>query len=166
MSKLSAPELRSDTDGRRYGPFTRAVQRVGHARSFTVMMRYAGSKLDRVLYRTSHGRITLTGPSLPTMLLTTRGHKTGKPRTVPVCYVRDGHNLGAACETFGLQAPASWPSNLLADPLVTIQIGPKIASYRARPATEEEIERAMPQLLSVWPARDTYLQRSGTRQVF
>jgi deazaflavin-dependent oxidoreductase (nitroreductase family) len=166
MSKLRPPELPPRTDGPRYGRFTRALQQLGHVRSFTVAIRYAGSKLDRVLYRASGGRITLTGPSLPTMLLTTRGRKTGKPRTVPVFYVRDGHNLVAACENFGLAAPASWPGNLRADPLATIQIGSVVAGYRARPATTEEAERAMPRLLSVWPAHDTYLQRTGTRYIF
>ena len=166
MSKLHPPELRPLEDGRRYGPFTRAVQRLGHVRSFTAVIRYAGSKLDPVLYRASGGRITLTGPSLPTMLLTTRGRKTGKPRMVQVFYVRDRQNLVAACENFGLAAPASWPGNLRAHPLVTIRIGSMVARYRARPATKQEIERAMPRLLSVWPAHNTYLQRTGIRQVF
>ena len=165
MSKLHPPERPPLADGRGYGPFTRAVQRLGHVRSFTVVIRYGGSKLDRVLYRASGGRITLTGPSLPTMLLTTRGRKTGKPRMVQVFYVRDGHNLVAACENFGLAAPASWPGNLRADPLVTIQIGSMVARYRARPAAKEEIG-AMPRLLSVWPAHETYLRRTGIRYVF
>jgi len=166
MSKPHPTELPPPTNGRRYGPLTRAVQRVGHVRPFTFLIRHAGSKLDRVLYGTSGGRITLTGPNLPTMLLTTRGRKTGKPRTTPVFYVRDGHNLVAACENFGLTTPASWPGNLRADPRATIQIGSTVASYRARPATNEEIDRAMPQLLSVWPAHDTYLRRTGIRYVF
>jgi deazaflavin-dependent oxidoreductase (nitroreductase family) len=166
MSQLRPPEPPPLADGHRYGFFTRAVQQLGHVQAFTVVIRYAGSKLDRVLYRASGGRITLTGPSLPTMLLTTRGRRTGQPRTVQVFYVRDGHNLVAACENFGLAAPASWPGNLRADPRVTIRIGSGVARYRARPATEQEIERAMPRLLSVWPAHDTYLRRTGIRYVF
>jgi deazaflavin-dependent oxidoreductase (nitroreductase family) len=163
---MSREEPPPSTNGPRYGPFTRALQRLGHVRPFTIATRYAGSKLDRVLYRTTGGRITLTGPNLPTMLLTTRGRKTGKPRTVPVFYVRDGRNVVAACENFGLTTPAGWPANLRADPSVTIQIGSTVASYRARPATDEETARAMPRLLSVWPAHDTYLRRTGVRYVF
>ena len=166
MSKLHLPKLLPLAERPRCGRFTRAVQRLGQFRSFTVAIRYAGSKLDRVLYRASGGRITLGGPSLPTMLLTTRGRKTGKPRTVPVFYVRDGHNLVAASENFGLAAPASWPGNLRADPLVTIQIGSTVASYRPRSATKDEIDRAMPRLLSFWPAHDTYLRPTGIRYVF
>jgi deazaflavin-dependent oxidoreductase (nitroreductase family) len=164
MSKVQAPDL-PVTDRRRYGPFTRAVQRVGQARSFTVVVRYAGSKLDRVLYRASRGRITLSGRSLPMMLLTTRDRKTGEPRTGPVFYLRDGHNLVATYENFESAGGGSWPANLRADPRVTIQIGSTVTSYRARPATAEETDRTMQQLLYIWPAYDTYLQRSDTRQV-
>jgi deazaflavin-dependent oxidoreductase (nitroreductase family) len=133
---------------RRYGRYDRVLQRFGHVRPFTFVIRYAGSKVDRALYRASRGRVTLAGPSLPTMLLTTRGRRTGEPRTVPVFYVRDGDNLVAASENFGLAAAASWPGNLRADPYVTIQVGSTSASYRARPATAAEVDRAMPRLLS------------------
>ena len=152
--------------GGRYGRYDRVLQRVGHLRPFTFVIRYAGSKVDRLLYRASRGRVTLAGPGLPTMLLTTRGRRTGKPRTVPVFYVRDGRNLVAASENFGLAAAASWPGNLRADPCVTIQVGSTSASYRARPATAAEVDRAMPRLLSIWPAHETYLQRTGNRYVF
>ena len=164
MLKVQAPD-QPVTDRRRYGPFTRAVQRVGQARLFTVVVRYAGSELDRLVYRASRGRITLSGPSLPMMLLTTRDRKTGEPRTVPVFYVRDGHNLVATDENFESVGGGSWPANLRADPQVTIQIGSTLTSYRARPATAEETDRTMQQLLYIWPAYDTYLQRSDTRQV-
>jgi deazaflavin-dependent oxidoreductase (nitroreductase family) len=130
-----------------------------------VVVRYAGSNLDRVLYRASRGRITLSGPSLPMMLLTMRDRKTGEPRTVPVFYLRDGHNLVATYENFESAGGGSWPANLRADPRVTIQIGSTVTSYRARPATAEETDRTMQQLLYIWPAYDTYLQRSDTRQV-
>jgi len=164
MLKVQAPD-EPVTDRRRYGPFTRAVQRVGQARSFTAVVRYAGSELDRLVYRASRGRITLSGPSLPMMLLTTRDRKTGEPRTVPVFYLRDGHNLVATDEDFESVGGGGWPANLRADPQVTIQIGSTLTSYRARPATAEETDRTMQQLLYIWPAYDTYLQRSDTRQV-
>jgi deazaflavin-dependent oxidoreductase (nitroreductase family) len=99
------------------------------------------------------------------MLLSTRDRKTGEARTVPVFYLRDGHNLVATYENFESAGGGSWPANLRADPRVTIQIGSTVTSYRARPATTDETDRTMQQLLHIWPAYDTYLQRSDTRQV-
>jgi len=145
------------------GIYTRALRRIGHGRWFAIMVRTAGCRLDRVLYRASRGRVTLTG--LPTMLLTTRGRRTGKDRTVPVFYVRDGDRLVASSENFGLRANSGWPVNLRAHPYATIQIGSRAARYRARPATQDEYDRTMPRLLADWPAHETYRERSGVRHV-
>ncbi len=106
------------------------------------------------------------GSELPTMLLTTTGRRTGKERTVPLNYVRDGSNVIAVCENFGLDTASSWPYNLLADPKARLEIKGIAADYLARPATEEEVDRNMPKLIAMWPAHDTYVKRSGTRKVF
>lgn len=74
--------------------------------------------------------------------------------------------LVAACENFGLKVASSWPRNLLADPRARIEIDGSTASYRARPATDDEVARDMPKLIEMWPAHDTYLKRTGTRYVF
>jgi deazaflavin-dependent oxidoreductase (nitroreductase family) len=103
---------------------------------------------------------------MPTMLLTTKGRKSGKERTVPVYYVRDGKNLVAVCENFGLDKASSWPINLRADPKARIEIDGKTADYLSRPASDEEVARNMPRLIEMWPAHDTYVERSGTRKVF
>ena len=108
----------------------------------------------------------MSGPQMRTMLLTTKGRSSGKERTVPVYYVRDGEHLVAACENFGLKVASSWPRNLLADPRARIEIDGAAASYRARPATDDEVTRDMPRLIDMWPAHDTYLKRTGTRYVF
>jgi deazaflavin-dependent oxidoreductase (nitroreductase family) len=129
-------------------------------------MKHAGSRLDRALYRISGGRVWLSGPEIPTMLLTTTGRKTGKARTVPLNYVRDGDKLVASCENFGLEKASSWPMNALAHPDVTVQIGTSVKDWRARLATDEEVARNMPLLVNLWPAHDTYRERSGRRYVF
>ncbi len=147
------------------GIYTRVLRRIGHARWFALMMKHAGCKLDRTLYRVSRGRLTLAGRAMPTMLVTTRGRKTGRDRTVPVFFVRDGERLVAACENFGLRTTSSWPANLRAHPDATIQIGSRVARYRARPATGDEYDRHMPRLLADWPAHETYRQRTGVRHV-
>ena len=156
----------ADRDLRRRTVYTRLLQRLGHGRWFAVTIKHVGCKLDRALYRMSRGRLTLSGPNLPTMLLTTRGRRTGKERTTPVFYVRDGDNLVVACENFGLQTASSWPINLLAKPHAVIQIGGRVARYRARLATNAEIDRNMPRLVALWPAHDTYQHHSGVRHVF
>jgi Domain of unknown function (DUF385). len=43
----------------------------------------------------------MSGPALPTMLLTTKGRRSGKDRTVPLHYVRDGKNSSPLARTSG-----------------------------------------------------------------
>jgi len=149
-----------------YELYLRVARRLGHYRWFSLFMKHGGSQADRALIRASRGRLSISGPAMPTMLLTTTGRKSGKERTVPVYYVRDGKNLVAVCENFGLEAASGWPKNLVADPKANIEIDGTTASYLSRPATEEEVAQNMPRLTEMWPAHDTYLERSGTRQVF
>jgi deazaflavin-dependent oxidoreductase (nitroreductase family) len=148
-----------------YNLYVDVMRRIGHYRWFSLFMKHFGSRVDRALIHASRGRLSMSGPQMTTMLLTTKGRRSGKDRTVPLYYVRDGKNLVAACENFGLEALSSWPKNLLADPKARIQIGSTSANYLGRPATEEEVARNMPRLIEMWPAHDTYLKRSGTRHV-
>ena len=145
--------------------YTRTARRIGHYRWFSLVMKHVGSRIDRALIHASRGRLSMSGPQATTMLLTTKGRRSGKERTVPLHYVRDGKNLVAACENFGLETTSSWPKNLLADPKARIEIDGTTANYLSRAGTEEEIARNMPKLIEIWPAHDTYLKRSGTRHV-
>jgi len=149
-----------------YDLYLRVMRRMGHYRWFSLMIKHGGSQVDRALIHASRGRLSLGGPEMTTMLLTMTGRRSGKERTVPLYYVRDGNNLVAVCENFGLDTASSWPQNLLADPKARIEIGGTAANYLSRPATEEEVVRNMPRLIDMWPAHDTYVKRSGTRKVF
>ena len=149
-----------------YDLYLRVMRRMGHYRWFSLMIKHGGSQVDRALIHASRGRLSLGGPEMTTMLLTMTGRRSGKERTVPLYYVRDGKNVVAVCENFGLDTASSWPTNLLADPKARIEIGGTAANYLSRPATEEEVVRNMPRLIDMWPAHDTYVKRSGTRKVF
>jgi deazaflavin-dependent oxidoreductase (nitroreductase family) len=148
-----------------YEIYLRVMRRVGHYRWFSLLMKHVGSRVDRVLIRASRGRFSMSGPQLPTMLLTTKGRKSGKDRTVPLHYVGDGKNLVAACENFGLKSASNWPKNLLADPMARIEIGGTAADYLSRPATEDEVARNMPRLVEMWPAHDSHMEHDGVRHV-
>jgi deazaflavin-dependent oxidoreductase (nitroreductase family) len=153
------------TIGAPYELYLRVMRRIGHYGWFSLIMKHVGSRVDRALIRASRGRLSMSGPKIATMLLTTKGRKTGKDRTVPLHYVRDGKNLLAACENFGLQAASSWPKNLLAHPTARVEIGGSAADYVSRPATAEEVARNMPRLIEMWPAHDSHMERNGVRHV-
>jgi len=137
------------------------VRRLGHARWFAfALRRLGGERLDGWLYRRSGGRLSIAGPAMfPVMLLTTTGRRSGRPRTTPVIYIRDGDDLIVSSEHFGQQRPAAWPLNLEADPSATVQLGDVAARFRARRADAEEDRRS--------GARHVFvLEPAGPRSLF
>jgi deazaflavin-dependent oxidoreductase (nitroreductase family) len=144
----------------------RLLRWLGHRRWFAAAGRRFGAPLDRVLYRLTRGRVATTAGVAPVILLTTRGRRSGKQRTTPVMYVRDGDRFVVSSENFGQERPAAWPLNLLADPRVSVQIGGETIPCRARLCDDAEADRYWPRLVEVWPAHETYRARSGKRHTF
>lgn len=98
---------------------------------------------------------------IPTLLLTTVGRRTGRERTVPVLYVRDGDRLVIAGSNWGQRQHPAWSENLLANPVAKVQMGNERGAYRATQATTEERARLWLELDRIWPAYETYRKRAG-----
>jgi deazaflavin-dependent oxidoreductase (nitroreductase family) len=82
------------------------------------------------------------------LLLRTTGRRTGRPRTVGLNYVVDGGTV-YVFSGFGW---TDWYRNLIADPRVEVQIGPRRWAGIARPVADpEERRRARSLLRAVAP---------------
>ena len=77
----------------------------------------------------------------PLILLTTTGAKSGQPRTTPVAYSTDGDRLVIAASKGGAPSNPDWYHNLLANPIVTVELGTERFQARASVVTDEA-ERA------------------------
>lgn len=94
------------------------------------------------VYRATGGRVGHTLPGLPTMLLLDHvGARSGRRRTTPLLYVRDGENLAIIASKGGFPRHPAWFHNLRAHPETTVQVGRERLAVRARVATGEERER-------------------------
>ena len=97
----------------------------------------------RVL-RLSRGRLRrslfLAGGQ-PVLVLTTRGRRTGRPRSTPVAYFRDGERLVISAANAGLDQPPAWWLNLQADPRAEVEVGGRRAGVLARRVEGDEEER-------------------------
>ncbi len=122
--------------------------------------------VDRFCYRRSGGRFSLLhiagsrGAALPTLLLTTKGHKTGQPRTTPVLYLEDGDRVVVVGSNFGQPRHPAWSTNLLAEPQAMIQIHTDEKNVRARLASENEKRLLWPRLLELYPTWEAYTDRT------
>jgi deazaflavin-dependent oxidoreductase (nitroreductase family) len=125
------------------------------------------SPLQVWVYHSTGGRFfTKIGPDRNVLLLTTKGRLTGKDRTTPVFYLRDGESIIICNVNPGFEHTNPWVVNLRANPLAQLQIGRETGRYQAREATETEIEKFWPRLTALWPAYDVHYQRGGRRTVF
>jgi deazaflavin-dependent oxidoreductase (nitroreductase family) len=123
------------------------------------------SPMQRALYRGTRGRVSLTG-RLPVLLLTTTGHRSGKPRTVPVFYLRSGDSFVICNVRPPGERANPWVSNVGVDPNVRLEISGLLLRGRSRPSTDEELARVWPQLVAIWPAFQTFFSAGGERSVF
>lgn len=74
------------------------------------------------------------------ILLTTTGAKSGQPRTTPLAYSTDGDKLVIAASKGGAPTNPDWYFNLVANPIVTIELGAEKFQARAT-VVKDEAER-------------------------
>jgi deazaflavin-dependent oxidoreductase (nitroreductase family) len=117
--------------------------------------------LDRFLHRISGGRILLSRPAIPSILLTTTGARSGRPRSSPLAAVRlDGvHHVVAS--NFGGQHHPAWSYNLLAHPQAKMSFDAHEVAVRAELLPPEEKDAVWPRLVEIWPPYERYAERSG-----
>ena len=117
------------------------------------------------LYRRTRGLIGHRVPFAPPMLLLDHvGARSGKRRTSPLAYVRDGASYVVIASKGGHPRNPGWFHNLRAHPDTTIQVGADKRAVRARVATPEERERLWPRAVAVWGPYESY-QRRTDRQI-
>ena len=92
-------------------------------------------------YRASGGRIERLGGTSRMLLLTTVGARTGRPRTTPMMFMRDGDRVVVYASNVGAPRHPAWYHNLLAHPEVSVELGTERFDAVARVTSEEERER-------------------------
>jgi deazaflavin-dependent oxidoreductase (nitroreductase family) len=95
-----------------------------------------------------------------TLLLTTRGRKSGKLRRTALIYGRDGDRYLVVASNGGSRTHPSWYLNLTADPEVEVQVGADKFAARARTATAEEKPPLWRRMASMFPQYDSYQRRA------
>ena len=99
---------------------------------------------------------------VPTLLLTTRGRKSGKLRRTALIYGKDGEEryLLVASKGGAPEHP-SWYLNLTEHPEVEVQVGADKFAARARTADAQEKPRLWQVMASIWPDYDGYQKKTG-----
>ena len=120
------------------------------------VLRHVFTPADRLVLKLTKGRRSLAPRSIPSMVLTTIGRKSGQPRSNPVLFLEDGDSYVVVASNYGRERHPAWSYNLTANPRATVQIGERTVEVTARRATSEEFERYWPRLVSIWPGWRKY----------
>ena len=116
-------------------------------------------------FRANGGQVT-SGPfaGRPVLLLTTTGAKSGQRRLAPVVYSRDGDAYVIVASKGGAPTHPAWYHNLIANPVVTVEVGRETFEARARATEGTERDRLFAERVETSPNFAEY-QRRTTRVI-
>jgi F420H(2)-dependent quinone reductase len=112
------------------------------------------------IFRRTQGKSMSSMRGMPILLLNTLGRKSGKSRTTPLMYFRDGENYVITASNLGRDQYPSWFYNLKNSSQVEIEVPGQRLVVSPSIASESEQARLWPQLVAQAPFFDEY--RKGT----
>ena len=98
--------------------------------------------------------------TVPSLLLTTTGRKSGEKSIFPLFYGETGDGYFIVASKGGAPEHPGWYRNLEANPDVEVQVGTKKLKAHARTATGEERARLWEAGLKVWPPYADYARQT------
>lgn len=129
---------------------------------FSRAFRRIPPRVNRLLIRLTHGRVGSRKRGIPIGLLTTKGRKTQKPRTVPVMFLEELGRYVIVASNGGYDHPPSWLLNLRANPDAQFESAGRQVRVRCRVVGSAEKHELWPRLVALnplWSAYQTYTDR-------
>lgn len=113
-------------------------------------------------FRANGGKVGGQFAGATLLLLHTTGAKSGQPRINPLACTTDGDRLLVVASKAGAPTNPDWYYNVVANPLVTVEVGTEKYQARATVAAEPERTRLFEQMAAKMPGFADY-QRKTTR---
>lgn len=107
-------------------------------------------------FRANAGKVGGPFAGRTLLLLHTTGAKSGRERINPVAYIHDDDRLVIIASKGGAPTNPDWYYNILANPLVTVEVGVEKFQVRATVTTEPERTRLYDQMVAVVPGFAEY----------
>lgn len=114
-------------------------------------------------YQRTNGRIGAKLLWFPAALITTTGRKSGRSRTTPTLYLRDGQRIVLPASYGGRDRHPAWYLNLRENPKVRVQVGPDLTDMTARDATDDERRLYWRKLTRIYPPYKGYQDAANRR---
>jgi deazaflavin-dependent oxidoreductase (nitroreductase family) len=152
---------------RRPNALHRAVQAFASTRVGAWTFAQSLPALDRATDRLTAGRVSLPWSlaGLPTLVLTSTGRRSGRPRETYLIAVPLDDTLALLGTNFGQANTPAWVFNLEAEPRARLTHGDRTRDVVARPATDDERLQVMANSVGVYRGYSKYQQRIRGRRV-
>ncbi len=111
-------------------------------------------------FRANSGKVGGPFAGRTLLLLHTMGAKSGQERINPVAYVTDGDRLVIIASKGGAPTNPDWYYNILANPLVTVEVGTDQFQARAEVASEPERTRLYDKMVEMMPSFADYRKKT------
>ena len=130
-------------------------------RPFTWFVKHVASRIDPVLFKATHGRLTSMGPpTIPMLTLTALGRHSGQPRSVHLACVEHEGDYLVVASSMGQQKHPGWRYNLEANPEVQVQMRGERFVARAHMLTDAEKRAVWEEVRKALPQMNVYEQRT------
>jgi deazaflavin-dependent oxidoreductase (nitroreductase family) len=111
-------------------------------------------------FRANAGKVGGQFAGAPLLLLTTTGAKSGATRVNPLAYLADGDRYVIIASYAGADSNPPWYHNLVAHPVVTVEVGTETFEAHAEVLREPERTRLYGKMEAVMPAFTEYRQKT------
>jgi deazaflavin-dependent oxidoreductase (nitroreductase family) len=98
--------------------------------------------------------------------MTTIGRRSGRERTIPLVYIRDGENYLVANARPAGERKNPWVLNLRTAGSGRIRVGGRTIEVTAEELDDAATERWWPAFVDTWPAFGQHFAATGDRSVF
>lgn len=121
-------------------------------------------RIDTVLIPATKGRLAM-GPPGRTLLLRTKGAKTGKSRTASLAFMWRGEDMVVIASKGGAPRHPGWYHNVQADPRVEVESRCGVEDRIARVAQGEERDKLFEGMASTYANFAAYQERATERTI-
>jgi len=122
------------------------------------------SPLGVRVYRWTKGGVTRPW-KVDALLLTTRGRRSGRQRTVVLQFFPDGEAMLVAAANDGGAVHPGWYFNLVAEPTAHVEVMGRAIAVRAEELPADEAAAAWERILRRDPSYERYARAAGDRAI-
>ena len=112
------------------------------------------------VYQDTNGETGYLWNGVPILLFTTKGRKSGEPRTNPIIFTPVGDKYVIIASKGGSPAHPAWYLNILEDPNIEVQVKADKFKATARTAESPEREELWAEAVKAWPNYEVYQSRT------